>query len=265
MTIRALGKHIRSAFQVAKRPQMFVPDVNRDTFLVSYPRSGNTWLRVMISQLMTTKTAESLAVLDYIIPDTAYDVPTSKMPDLPFYVIKTHQQLRIGSSTSKYRKVIYIVRDPRDVAVSYHRFLLNNGHKVELHQFVSQFVCGRIFPGSWQEHVENWTYTEGISDECQILVLKYEDMLRTPSVKLKEIAQFLNIPATDAEVAAIVDQSSRKQMIDREKAGYEDSNGSHLYFIGNCKSGNWADHLSVESADEICRFAESTMRRFGYL
>ena len=88
MTIYDLTTRIGPAIRLARRPKMFSSDPERDVFLVSYPRSGNTWLRSMIAQLLTGEKINSLRELDYIVPDIYYSVPESQVPKLPFYVVK---------------------------------------------------------------------------------------------------------------------------------------------------------------------------------
>src|SRR5215469_6269647 len=88
-----------------------------DTFIVSYPRSGNTWTRFLIANLLHPEQPASFANIERLIPDCeAQSSRYMKRASRP-RIIKSHEYF-----DPRYKKVIYIVRDPRDVALSYYDF-----------------------------------------------------------------------------------------------------------------------------------------------
>src|SRR2546425_1809027 len=99
---------------VAGRNLAVYPD---DTFIVSYPRSGNTWARFLIANLVHPNATVTFANIEKLIPDTSSQSNRALKRTPRPRIIKTHQYF-----DPRYRKVIYIVRDPRDVALSYHQF-----------------------------------------------------------------------------------------------------------------------------------------------
>src|SRR6266566_2478113 len=102
--------------QAAARGLTVYPD---DTFLVSFPRSGNTWTRFLVCNLVNPDDPVTFVGIESRIPEI-YDVPDRILRRFPRpRIIKSHE-----SFDPRYRKVIYIVRDPRDVAVSYYEFQL---------------------------------------------------------------------------------------------------------------------------------------------
>ncbi len=236
MTLSDVTIRVKSAVRLVLKPRMFSPDTTRDVFLVSYPRSGNTWLRSMIAQLVTKTKISSLRDLDYIVPDVHYAIPTSRVTKLPFYVVKSHEPLRLGGASEKYRRIIYVVRDPRDVAVSWHRYLLNNGlnngvYDDNLDQFVSDFVSGRIWPGSWQEHVESWTHGLELRPGNQIMVLRYEDIIQNTIKSLTKIAYFLDLRVEIRFLNEVVGDSSVEEMRKKEVCGNRPSIESGQYYL----------------------------------
>lgn len=261
-----LPPRARSAIRTALRPRMFTPDPARDVFLVSYPRSGSTWLRAMIAQPRTGEAAASLANLDYVIPDIYYPVPDVKARRQPFYAVKSHEPFRFGTPSARFRRVICIVRDPRDAAVSYRRYTVNNGGQTDLEEFVADFASGRVFPGSWQDHVESWTHAAGTTPVNQILVLRYEDILDSPVAKLEEIAGLIRTELDKTSAGMIVEACSREGMLAKEKSGNRPMiQSDQPYFVGACRQGGWVSHLSVDSAGQIEALAGPTMTRLGYL
>src|SRR5207253_5494584 len=100
----------------AGRALTIYPD---DVFLVSYPRSGNTWTRFLIGNLLSINEPVNFANIESKIPEI-YNNPNRKLRRLPRpRIIKSHEVF-----DPRYKKVIYIVRDPRDVAVSYYHWKL---------------------------------------------------------------------------------------------------------------------------------------------
>src|SRR5271169_1412716 len=91
---------------VAGRNLAVRPD---DTFIVSYPRSGNTWTRFLLANLLHPDVTVNFTTIEKLIPDV--EAQSSRyMKRLPSpRVIKSHQYF-----DHRYRKVLYVVRDPRD-------------------------------------------------------------------------------------------------------------------------------------------------------
>src|SRR5258708_3122917 len=128
-----------------------------DTFIVSYPRSGNTWTRFLVANLLHPDEPANFANIERLVPDSeAQSCRYFKSISRP-RLIKSHQYF-----DPRYKKVIYIVRDPRDVALSYYDFQrkyrqIEDGYP--LSQYVEDFVGGRLSSadwGTWGENVGSW-------------------------------------------------------------------------------------------------------------
>src|SRR6202051_3622523 len=139
--------------QPAARGLTVYPD---DTFLVSFPRSGNTRTRFLVCNLINPDNPVDFAQLESRIPEiydvTDRDLRTFSRPR----IIKSHECF-----DPRYKKVIYIVRDPRDVALSYYEFQLKRRVITEdcsLDDFVPRFIDSEFEPktGSWRDHVLSW-------------------------------------------------------------------------------------------------------------
>jgi hypothetical protein len=98
----------------------------QDYYLVSYPRSGNTWLRAMIAELLYGKSGESIKDIQYYVPDIHVATSKHRLIPSPFRVFKSHDRLLNDAYfTPNYKKVIYLIRDPRDVVISHFRYWKN--------------------------------------------------------------------------------------------------------------------------------------------
>ncbi len=237
-----------------------------DTFVVSYPRSGNTWTRFLIANLIHCDRAITFLNIDERIPDS-YAVTRRHLARVPRpRIIKSHEYF-----DPRYRKVIYIVRDPRDVAVSNYYFqlktrLVPDGYPMD--EFVSLFVSTGIEAfGSWAENIMSWLSTRGNSSG--FLLLKYEEMTEQPERELFKIASFLKIEARHAGVARAVDLSSAQRMRELERVEediWRDTKNTRkdVHFVGEAKPGAWKSALSDRQAAQIVSAWGPLMEALGY-
>ncbi|HKV38100.1 MAG TPA: sulfotransferase domain-containing protein, partial [Blastocatellia bacterium] len=126
-----------------------------DIFLVSFPKSGNTWTRFLAGNLINPDQPASFVNIERAIPDIAglarKDFRLVARPR----IIKSHDCF-----DPRYRRVVYIVRDPRDVAVSsyyYAKKMKNIGDSTSIHAYIkTDFMAGGDYNGTWGEHVGSW-------------------------------------------------------------------------------------------------------------
>ncbi len=110
--IRHLLSGVKRSFGLHRpgRSFLILPD---DVFLVSFPKSGNTWARFLLANLTRPEQPATFANIHLLIPDPSWTTK-KELDRLPRpRIIKSHECF-----DPRYRRVIYIVRDPRDVAVS---------------------------------------------------------------------------------------------------------------------------------------------------
>jgi Sulfotransferase domain len=190
-----------------------------DTFIVSYPRSGNTWVRFLVANLLKQDDPASSEYVGARVPDT-YRIPDGKLVNLPRpRFLKTHESFH-----PLLPRVIYILRDPREVAPSYLHFLKSRDRipdSMTLDSFLPRFVKGRLGFGSWRDHVVEWiTVRAGDPD---FLLVRYERLVQDPEGELERIAAFAGIPADEGAIRRAVERSSlesmRAQEEDRRRRG----------------------------------------------
>src|SRR5437870_7388500 len=108
------GRRILMGQVPAGRRLTVFPD---DVFLVSYPRSGNTWTRFLIGNLLDQEDPITFANIESRIPEI-YFFPDKVLRRLPRRrILKSHEYF-----DHRYKRVVYIVRDPRDVATSMYHY-----------------------------------------------------------------------------------------------------------------------------------------------
>jgi hypothetical protein len=249
---------------IASRSLTVFPD---DLFIVSYPRSGNTWTRFLVGNLISQDEPISFANIERRVPDI-YQNSDQLLKRLPRpRVLKSHEYF-----DPRYGRVIMIVRDPRDVAVSYYHYQvkvrrLTDGYPMD--DFVSSFVACEIGRyGSWGENVGSWIGaregTEGF------LLLRYEDMLKEPVQELAKIAEFLSVDASREQLEQVVELNSADRMrrLEREQAASWrpiQKSRKDKPFVRTAIAGSWRDELSDSAAKRIEATWTVQMKHFGYL
>jgi len=239
-----------------------------DTFVVSYPRSGNTWTRFLIANLLHPDEPATFANIERLVPDS--EAQSSRyLKSIPRpRVIKSHQYF-----DPRYKKVIYIVRDPRDVALSYYDFQrkyrqIQDGYP--LSQYVSDFVDGRLTSadwGTWGENVGSWVATR--QKHTGFLLLRYEDMVADTERELAKIAAFLGIEPKRQLLANTIDRSSAERMRGLEKTQGSEwvstkNKRSDIPFIRTASSGGWRNLLPPDAIGAIESAWGPLMMSLGY-
>ncbi len=264
-TIKAGLRLITGRYPAGADLQLF-PD---DAFLIAYPKSGNTWTRFLVGNLLNGDRQVDFLNIPELIPH--FDV----MPNRFFLrmprprLINCHEAFR-----PHYKRVIYVVRDPRDVVVSLFHFqrkrrIIEDGYP--LHSFVSRFVAGETCQpprlGSWEQNVTSWLAMR--QNDPDFLLLRYEDMLRETEPALTKIASFLGIDATPERIARAVERSSAREMQSLEKAQgneWHQTKGTRqdVQFVRSARAGGWKTTLPREAIVEIESAWWPVMDQLGY-
>lgn len=241
---RALG------LELAGQHYTVYPD---DTFLVSYPKSGNTWVRFLLANLIHQNENVSFANINRLLP--APGVLTRRfLKSVPRpRILKSHEPF-----DARFRKVLYLVRDPRDVAVSEYHFDLKKRYiaaDMTLEQFIKPFLAGETSSyGSWWEHVASWVGPR--FGNPQFLLVRYEDLLADSIAETAKIAEFLGIQADEEQLKQAVARSSADKMRKLETQDADKWTGTkntrkEIPFVRAAKSGGWKDSLSRGSVEQI--------------
>lgn len=233
---------------------------------MSYPKSGNTWLRFLIGGLVYGSEITFLNV-ERKIPDIYINSRRQLRKLQPIAAAKSHEVF-----DPNYRRVIYAVRDPRDVLVSYwfhHQKFgwLQPGYSLE--DFSRDFLVGRVDAfGSWAENVGSWLGARGSSPS--LLLVKYEDLKADTFSCAQKICNFLELERTDEAVQSAINSSTAQRMKDLESAQgklWKATRRSRqdIPFVRSTAVGQWGDILPAPIVSKIEASWGDLMHQLGYL
>lgn len=263
-------KHLSRVSDVLFRKLRIERDITifpDDVFLTSYPRSGNTWTRFLVGNLVYQNEPVTFLTVERLVPDM-YKSSDRVLRNLARpRIVKSHECF-----DPRYRKVIYIVRDPRDVAVSnYHWELklrsVRDGLPIE--DFVPRWMEPEFWPriGSWGDHVTSWLSTR--QGKKGFLLLRYEDLKKDPQRALAQVADFLGIEPSLERLQRAVELSSADNMRKLEKQESAQWVATTLTrqdkpFVRNATSGGWKTVLPDPTVAYIEKHWGHLMRDLGY-
>lgn len=254
---RALG------LQTPGRQLTVFPD---DSFLVSFPKSGNTWARFLVANIIRPDDAVDFSNVNRIIPGPDVTSHRELLRMTRPRIVKSHQYF-----DPRYQRVIYIVRDPRDVAVSQYHFQRKRrlfGDDYPIEAFVRRFIAGQTCDyASWGEHVASWLSTR--SGGAGFLLLRYEDMLQDTDRELSRMCSFLGLNASPEVIHQAVVRSSAEKMRALETSQaqlFAITKGTRqdVPFVRSAKVGGWRASLPEHLVADIEAAWAPLMHHLGY-
>ncbi len=268
-------------------------------WLASYPKSGNTWLRVFLANYIANSTApvsinevhelgtgdallehyRAVADMGLNVADVASTMRlrakvlqaiVSNGADVN--LVKTHNIRRVAWGVDlippQYtRSAIYVMRNPLDMVLSYAR------HYELSHDKAAEAIChpsnglaadqrgvGQLLC-SWSEHVACWTQ----SAPYPVLVLRYEDLLSQPEREFARVIEHFGMQVDRDRLRRSIQHSSFDELQQQEKQqGFIERRKSDYAFFGRGQAGVWRDELDPVLVKRIRQNSKRMMKKYGY-
>jgi len=251
-----------------------------DYAVVSFGKSGRTWLRVMISRIYQRRHGLSEELIEYSNYHRAN-------PALPRVLFTHDNYLRDytghggGKAAFTKKPVLLLVRHPADITMSQyfqwkhrmrpHKVLLNQYPPVDDSVTEYDFMMGSSGLPKVNAWLNEWAVALDSLDSS--LVVRYEDMRSNTQVELRRIADFMGMKATDEEVADAVEWARFENMKQRESEASSSSDRLRATDVSNpdsfktrrAKVGGYQDYFDDAQVEAIADYIDRTLDpRFGY-
>ena len=269
-------------------------------WIASYPKSGNTWVRSFLSDYLNkNKTDFNFSMLKKInsfprrelydnlkINYNKFSEIFSNWINMQSYInlkdetvyLKTHNAMCTINGhpfTNKNNTlgVIYLVRDPRDVILSYSNhlnktiketcLLMTDKSSREVIKYDGKDVENSLL-GSWSEHYKSW---KNFNLKKKIII-KYEDLISNPNKYFSKIVTYLNevdgIEINEKMINKSIENTNFKKLQNLEKQFGFNERG-HGFFFRKGKSGNWKNELDKKIIFQIEQTFKEEMKELNYL
>lgn len=268
-------------------------------WLASYPKSGNTWLRVFIANYLANSDAPVSinqvhnigtgdALMEHYVSVAGEDLNVTDVAstmrlrprvfqriisnDADVNLVKTHNIRTVAWGVElipqQYtRSAIYVLRNPLDMVLSYAR------HYGLSQEMATEAICqtrnglaadqrgvGQLL-SSWSEHVNSWTQ----NSPYNVLVLRYEDLLTQPEKEFGRVIEHFGIQVDLVRLRRSINHSSIEQLQQQERRqGFIKQNTKSDVFFGRGMAGRWRSDLATELAKYIRQRNKHQMKKFGY-
>ena len=234
-----------------------------DVFLVSYPKSGRTWLRFLIANYLSGNKSD-FTNSHLIVPDIDYNPQQCSKIQRPRF-IQSHWPF-----TPAFSRVVYIVRDGRDVAVSYYFHMLKFriiDKETRFDDFLVNFNKGCLDNfTAWSDHVNLW-----VDNQPQdFLLVKYEDMKANTVGELIRILEFAGLGVDEDAVVGAVEASGFEKMKNLENTQSKlldvlANTDLSMKFVRQGKVAEYVNYFNDELLIDFIDIHGSALRRLGYL
>ncbi|XP_067648612.1 sulfotransferase 1B1-like [Haliotis asinina] len=239
-----------------------IPIREDDIIICAFPKSGTHWVweasrMLLAGHLINDAVEKGVGMLEYAPHD---DIQGMSSPRL----LNTHFNLsRLPLDIVKKRcRIVYLLRNPKDVAVSYYNFILKlpyYNYKGKWENFMKYQVLGKFSYGSWFDFVLDWEEEKRKHPELPILTLHYEDMKENSLRELRKLDKFLGTDRGDGFLFELCEHTSFAGMNTRKTTtSPEDGAFQGTYRKGVV--GDWKNWFTPEQNEWFDKYYAERMK-----
>jgi len=248
-----------------------------DVHLLSYPKCGRTWLRTMLAEALARQTGVDLPLAERVELNWVGRRPGAdhlprlavKHDDNPQF--KTPDELVADKDEYRDSRVIFLVRDVRDLVVSVY-FQMTRRRKMYDGAIGDFLCCPRGSVDTIIRYYNIWADQRGVPRD--FLLVRYEDLHADAERELRRVMGFLGVQSIDEQAVRDAVAFSRfdnmkamseKSEGDAGRLAAADPNDPESRKIRKGRVGGFAEYLSDEQIDWLNRrIADELSPHFGY-
>lgn len=229
-------------------------------YVASFPRSGNTWIRSILIDLLKPNTIDVNPIFrkwfgminKHQIPEINYN----QLTDSKYTMIKSHGRYE---TTKMGIPIIYLVRDGRDSTISYYHFNVDHrGYTEDFNSYFDRHIGEnrmnsyrervlREFMGDWSENALSYV------NRNNVLILRYEDLIRDTLSGVHEMLNFIGVK---------IDADLIEKSVEAGQQRLKDKNLRHDRPRGVSK--NWREFMNAEQQRQFGERHRSALDLYGY-
>lgn len=275
---------------IALREAWYAPaDAPNIVWLASYPNSGNTWMRFLLTNLLFEPIEHSSSIAGFIdeVIDPLYARSRATQREIrfrgskPAHIMKTHLPFSYSMPMKdKTAGAIYVVRNPLDVAVSLRKFCPQDPDSVTRDFLTYGEVSFNMGwgHGGWHNHVYSWTRAAAGVGWFPLTVIRYEDLKTDTFETCQKLLDWLHIQRTPGQIRNAIERSSLTNMkrmeekeTNREESGifYTAESRARIRegerLLARGQSQVYKSALSEEEIELGTRTFGPIMKQLGYI
>ncbi|KAM4651435.1 sulfotransferase 2B1-like [Discoglossus pictus] len=244
-----------------------------DVYNVTYPKSGTNWMSEILNLIMQNGDPSTCINVMNFDRSPWFETPAGQL------ILESLQSPRLLSShlqqhifaksffTSK-AKIVYTMRNPKDVLVSlFHFAKMLSFYKDpdNFQEFLEDFLQGKSLYGSWFDHIRGWMK---MKDDCRFFYITYEELQQDLRGSVLRIAKFLGKELDDAAVDSVVEHSSFKTMKNNKMCNFtlvpqEYIDNRKGTFMRKGISGDWKNHFTVAQSEYFDKVYQQKMKELN--
>jgi len=273
-------------------------------WLASYPKSGNTWFRVFLTNLLSdtdvpanindltdTSISSSRKIFDEYTGLSSSDLTFNEIDCLrpevyrmqsdesdeilfkkvhdKYYITEREEPLFPAEIT---KGVIYFIRNPLDVLVSFAYHSAKPIEKMVETLNNSNFAfCNQDdkLQNQLRQILGSWSdHVESwiTQKDTPVHVIRYEDMIENTFDIFKNAVKYIGLKKSDSEINEAIKKSEFSVLAEQEKEdGFKEKMIKSKSFFRKGEIGDWKNFLDKNTTEEIISNHNSLMKEFGYI
>ncbi|KAM4651442.1 sulfotransferase 2B1-like isoform 1-T2 [Discoglossus pictus] len=237
-----------------------------DIYNVTYPKSGTNWMAEILTLIQHDGDPTLCKSVPNFVRSPWYETykEQSKLKDLPSpRLLTSHLPFHIFAKsffTSK-AKIVYTMRNPKDVLVSLFHFckmLKFNKEPKNFQESLEHF----LEKNAWFDHIKGWMQMKA---DSRFFYITYEELQQDLRGSVVRICKFLGKELDDAAIDSVVEHSSFKTMKDNKMCNFtflsetimDHSKG---FLMRKGISGDWKNHFTVAQSEYFDKVYQERMK-----